>query len=209
MIHVGVDLHQAFCYMTALDSTGRALKAGPVRNEGRALRRWLRGFSEPVTVAVEACSFWPAYKDAVEEEVEQIQLVHPQRVKAIASAKLKNDRVDSLTLAHLSRCDLLPRAWMADRQTRERRQQVRLRISLGQHRASLKDQVHAILHQHGLRAEVTDLFGKKGRIWLKKAKLPEAAREAVDTYCALIDQMTVTSRNRSRRWDGWRNRIPG
>lgn len=76
MIHVGVDLHQAFCYMTALDSTGRTLKAGPVANEGRALRRWLRGFPEPVTVAVEACGFWPAFKDAVEEEVDEIQLVH-------------------------------------------------------------------------------------------------------------------------------------
>jgi transposase len=176
--------------MTALDSTGRALKAGPVANEGRALRRWLQGFPEPVMVAVEACSFWPAFKDAVEGEVEQIQLVHPQRVKAIAAAKLKNDRVDSLTLAHLSRCDLLPRAWMADRHTRERRQQVRLRISLGRHRASLKNQVHAILHQHGQRTEVTDLFGKKGRAWLKKVKLPAAARGAVDTYCALIDEVS-------------------
>ena len=78
-----------------------------------------------------------------------IRLVHPQRVKAIASAKLKNHRVDSQTLAHLSRCDLLPEAWMADRQTRERRQQVRLRISLGRHRAALKNQVHAVLHQQG------------------------------------------------------------
>jgi transposase len=190
MIHVGVDLHQAFCYMTAMDSTGRTLKAGPVVNEGRALRRWLHGFSEPVELAVEACSFWPAFKDAVEKEVQEIHLVHPQRVKAIAAAKLKNDRVDSMTLAHLLRCDLLPRAWMADRQTRERRQQVRLRISLGQHRASFKNQVHAILHQHGQRAEVTDLFGKKGRAWLKKAELPEAAPAAVDTYCALIDDVS-------------------
>jgi hypothetical protein len=30
-------------------------------------------------------------------------MLHPQRVKAIASARLKNDRVDSETLAHLSR----------------------------------------------------------------------------------------------------------
>jgi hypothetical protein len=35
-----------------------------------------------------------------------IYLVHPQRVKAIAAAKLKNDRVDSATLAHLLRCNL-------------------------------------------------------------------------------------------------------
>jgi transposase len=190
MIHVGVDLHQAFCYMTALDSTGRSVKAGAVANQPAALRRWLGGFSEPVTVAVEACSFWPAFKDAVETQVQQIRLVHPQRVKAIAAAKLKNDRVDSQTLAHLSRCDLLPEAWMADRQTQQRRQQVRLRISLGQHRASLKNQVHAILHQHGLRAEMSDVFGKQGRAWLRKVELPQAAREALDTYCALIDQVS-------------------
>jgi transposase len=190
MIHVGVDLHQAFCYMTALDSTGRSLKAGPVDNRPAALRKWFQGFSEPVEVAVEACSFWPAFKEAIEHEVGQIHLVHPQRVKAIASAKLKNDRVDSATLAHLLRCNLLPAAWMADRQTRERRQRVRLRISLGQHRAALKNQVHAILHQHGLRCEFSDVFGKKGRAWLKQVELPPAARAALDTYCALIDEVS-------------------
>ena len=79
---------------------------------------------------------------------------------------------------------------MADLETREKRQQMRLRISLGQHRASLKNQVHAILHQHGLRAPVSDVFGKKGRVWLKQVQLPQAARTAVNTYCGLIDQVS-------------------
>ena len=103
---------------------------------------------------------------------------------------LKNDRVDSHTLAHLLRCDLLPAAWMADRATREKRQLVRLRISLGQHRASFKNQAHAILHQHGLRPPVSDAFGKKGRAWLKKIPLPAMARGSLDTYCALIDEVS-------------------
>jgi hypothetical protein len=41
MIHVGVDLHQRFCYMTALEARGKILQAGPVSNEkagGPALR---------------------------------------------------------------------------------------------------------------------------------------------------------------------------
>lgn len=189
MTHVGVDLHERFCYMTALDATGQKLKAGPVNNRPRALRAWLRGLPSPVDVAVEACSFWPAFHDAVAQQVRRVHLVHPQRVKAIASAKLKNDRVDSATLAHLLRCNLLPEAWLADRQTRERRQQVRLRISLGQHRAALKNQVHAILHQHGKRAPVTDLFGQRGRQWLRKIALPPVAREAVNSYVGLIEQV--------------------
>lgn len=189
MTHVGVDLHERFCYMTALDATGRSVKAGAVDNRAVELRRWLRGLPAPVEVVVEACSFWPAFHDAIADQVQAIHLVHPQRVKAIASAKLKNDRVDSATLAHLLRCNLLPEAWMADRATRERRQQVRLRISLGQHRAALKNQVHAVLHQHGKRSPVSDTFGCKGREWLRKLALPPVAREAIDTYTGLIEQV--------------------
>ena len=108
MIHVGVDLHQRFCYMTALEARGKILQAGPVSNEKLALRRYFRQFrGKEVQVAVEACGFWPGFREVVEPEVKRLVLVHPQRVKAIASAKLKNDRVDSATLAHLLRCDLL------------------------------------------------------------------------------------------------------
>ena len=113
-------------------------------------------------MAVEACGFWPAFREVVEPEVKRLVLVHPQRVKAIASAKLKNDRVDSETLAHLLRCDLLPESWKADRETQARRQQVRLRATLVRQRTRLKNQVHAVLHQQGLRSPVTDLFGKRG-----------------------------------------------
>lgn len=199
MIHVGVDLHQRFCYMTALDATGRCLKSGAVPNQPEPLREWLRSLPPPREVAVEACSFWPAFQSAIEAEVSAIRLVHPQRVKAIAAAKLKNDRVDSATLAHLLRCNLLPEAWRADGETRERRQRVRLRISLGQHRAALKNQVHAILHQQGQRATVTDVFGKKGQQWLQQVSVSPAAREALDVYRELIGEVTRHMKGQDKR----------
>src|SRR3979411_680552 len=180
MIHVGVDLHHRFCYMTALEARGKTIQSGAVNNERLALRRYFRQFrGQAVQVAVEACGFWPAFREVVEPEVARLVLVHPQRVKAIASAKLKNDRVDSETLAHLLRCDLLPESWKADRETQARRQQVRLRATLVRHRTRVKNQVHAVLHQQGLHSPVTDLFGKHGRLWLAGLKLPAAARESV------------------------------
>ena len=188
MIHVGVDLHQKFCYMTALNASGKVVQAGAVSNEKVALRRYFRQFrGQRVQVAVEACGFWPAFREVVEPEVERLVLVHPQRVKAIASAKLKNDRVDSGTLGHLLRCDLLPEAWKADPQTQARRQQVRLRATLVRQRTRLKNQVHAVLHQHGLRSPVTDLFGRRGRQWLGQVKLSASGRETVETCLRMID----------------------
>ena len=188
MIHVGVDLHQRFCYMTALDASGKILNVGPVSNEKPALRRYFRQFrGQEVEAAVEACGFWPAFREVVEPQVKRLVLVHPQRVKAIASAKLKNDRVDSQTLAHLLRCDLLPESWKADRETQARRQQVRLRTTLVRQRTRLKNQVHAVLHQQGQRSPATDLFGKRGRLWLGEVKLPGQARESVQTCLRMID----------------------
>lgn len=219
MIHVGVDLHQRFCYMTALEARGKMLQAGPVSNERQALRKYFRQFrGQEVQVAVEACGFWPAFREVVEPEVERLVLVHPQRVKAIASAKLKNDRVDSATLAHLLRCDLLPESWKADRETQGRRQQVRLRATLVRQRTRLKNQVHAVLHQQGLRSPVTDLFGKRGRLWLAGVKLPTQARESVNVCLRLLDgyneeiqkqNLQLSEKAKQDRRAQWLMTIPG
>jgi transposase len=54
----------------------------------------------------------------------------------------------------------------------------------------LKNQVHAVLHQQGLRSPMTDVFGKRGRLWLREVKLPEQARESVGACLRMIDCYT-------------------
>jgi transposase len=187
--HVGVDLHQRFCYLTAVSASGKVLRQGQVVNEGGALRSWLRKVRGPRQVVVEASGFWPAFRRAVVGESERVVMVHPQRVKAIASAKLKNDRVDSATLAHLSRADLLPEAWMADEATQQLRLGVRLRIALGRQRARAKNQLQSVLHQEGFKKPVSDVFGKRGRAWLQQIALSPAGRMVVDTWLREVDHL--------------------
>jgi len=218
MIHVGVDLHQRLCYCTAVKASGEVMRQCAVANEAASLRRFLRSLPGPAQVVVEACGFWPAFARAVESEAARLVMVHPQRVKAIAAARLKNDRVDSATLAHLSRCDLLPEAWMADEATRQLRLQVRLRVTLGRQRARLKNLLQAVLHQEGFRKPVSDLFGRRGRRWLAGLELSPAGRTVVDTYLSLIDQMqreiTAQERQLEQRAAadvraGWLQTVPG
>jgi len=49
MIHVGVDLHQRFCYMTAVNASGRPIQTGAVTNERAALRKYFRQFRGKAT----------------------------------------------------------------------------------------------------------------------------------------------------------------
>jgi transposase len=44
-----------------------------------------------------------------------------------------------------------------------------------------------VLHQQGLRSPLTDVFGKRGRVWLAQVKLPAQARESVNVCLRLLD----------------------
>lgn len=194
MIYVGVDLHLRFCYITVLDASGSIQRQGRVANTREDLEAFFTRLKDPgkeeqILTAVEACGFWPAFLETVEPLVQRVTLVHPARVKAIASAKLKNDRVDSAILAQLLRANLLPESWKADTATRDLREVLRLRIALAQDRTRYKNQVHAVLHQHGLRSPVSDLFGHAGRSWLGTVALRPAPRQAIDISLRMVEQL--------------------
>ena len=73
------------------------------------------------TVAMEAGYCWQPLYDRLEETGYDVMLAHPLKVKAIAQAKVKTDKIDSETLAHLLRADLLPESYVPPRDIRELR----------------------------------------------------------------------------------------
>ena len=60
-------------------------------------------------VAFEAAFGWGWLVQLLEDYGFEAHLVHPLRCKAIASARLKNDKVNAAILAQLLRADLLPK----------------------------------------------------------------------------------------------------
>jgi transposase len=101
------------------------------------------------------------------EELElEPHLVHPSRWKAIASARLKNDKVDARTLAQLLRADLLPEAWIAPPEIRDLRALLRHRASLVRLATGRKNRVHAVL-----------------------AELPPTPRAIIQDCCGVLDTL--------------------
>lgn len=60
----------------------------------------------------EATRNWTFMHDWLEELIGDVTLAHTLKVKAIAEAKIKTDKIDSAILAHLLRCDLVPAAYV-------------------------------------------------------------------------------------------------
>jgi transposase len=67
----------------------------------------------------------------------------------------------------------LPEAWAAPHQVRELRELTRCRHKLVRIRASVNDQVHAILATLGIPVTCTDIFGVWGSAWLDELVLPQ------------------------------------
>jgi transposase len=55
----------------------------------------------------------------------------------------------------------------------------------------LKNQVHAVLAEHGVEIEVADLFGRAGRRFLSELELPALSRQRVDACLRLLDQLAA------------------
>jgi transposase len=112
--------------------------------------------------------------------------VHLLRCKAIASARLNNDKVDAAILAQLLRADLLPEAWIAPPAVRQLRALLRHRAQLVRLRTSLRNRIHAVLADHG-HDRPAGCWSGPGRAWLACLELPTVSREVVDDGLGLID----------------------
>ena len=66
-------------------------------------------------IATEATPSWYWLHDHLEDEGFEVKLSHPLKTKAIAHAKVNTDKVDSATLAHLLRNNLLPLSYVPEK----------------------------------------------------------------------------------------------
>jgi transposase len=143
-------------------------------------------------VAFEAAYGWGLgwLVELLEELELEPHLVHPSRCKAIASARLKNDKVDAATLAQLLRADLLPEAWIAPQQVRDLRDLLRHRAALVRLSTSCKNRIHAVLADRGI-GEDRILWTGSGRAWLATLNLSPSPPMVGEDCCGLLDALAT------------------
>jgi transposase len=188
-VYVGMDVHRKRSQVALLDEHGAQLLNRNLPNDPAELVPILGRLAPGTPVAFEAAYGWGWLADLLEELDLELHLVHPSRCKAIASARLKDDKVDARTLAHLLRADLLPEAWIAPQTVRDQRALLRHRAALVRVGTALKNRVHAVLADRGVRVHQR-LWSKAGRAWLAGLDLPPAPRVVIDDCLAVIDQVT-------------------
>ena len=144
MVHVGVDLDKRSSQIAVLTDDGEIVQQR-LANDAERLTNFFSQLPPQTPIAIEASGTWWWLVDLLEQLGLQPVLSNPKQTKAIAAARLKNDRVDAERLALLLRGDLLPTVWIPSAALREARELIRHRIQLVWLRGVLRNRLHAML----------------------------------------------------------------
>ena len=203
MLYLGVDLHKRSCWVTVLDADGHLFESRKLGTEKWELLEFFGRVQKPAAVAVEATFNWYYFLNVIEPLGLELHLVHPWKTRAIASARIKHDRLDSRVLAELLRTGFLAEAGIAPRAVREQRQLLRYRVHTVQWATRAKNCIHALLNRNGIRTPLRSPFGPQGREFLTEVELPGTDRWEVDGQLARLDllgqQLAALDREIRRR----------
>jgi len=187
-VYVGIDVHRKRSQVAVVTQDGTVELNKNVVNGSEPMLRLIGGLPAGTPVAFEAAFGWGWLVELLEDYGFDPHLVHPLRCKAIASARLKNDKVDAAILAQLLRADLLPEAWIAPPAVRQLRAQLRHRASLVRLGTQLQNRIHAVAADHGYDRAGSYWTGP-GRGWLAELDLPAVSREIVTDSLVFLDAL--------------------
>lgn len=203
MPFAGLDLHKKVVEAIILDDDGTVLHRDRFpANQPSILAFAQQHLSKSHHIALEATTnTWPVAA-LLEPLVASVTVSNPMATRAIASARIKTDKVDALVLAQLLRAGYLPSVWTPDARTRNLRSLCTERANLSADRTAIKNRIHSLLHQRLIEAPDGDLFSNDNLRWLTSLKLDPIGRQALDrqlfflemicTEAALFDDQLAT-----------------
>src|SRR5215204_5484827 len=175
---IGLDVHRDFCEVAIVEG-GALRSAGRIATTPERLELFAQSLAPSDRVALEVTgSAWEIAR-ILEPHVARVVVVSPADT-GMRQARAKTDRLDARTLARLLAAGELDAVWSPDQWTRVLRRRLARREQLVRARTRAKNEIHAVLVRRLVgRPPVSDLFGVKGRAWLRALELPLEEAETV------------------------------
>jgi transposase len=185
---IGADLHKKTCYVTVMNKAGQIKKQTEIQNDTDKIKMFFQRYTAS-QIAVESTMNWIPFYEALESIGCDVRLSNPLQTKLIASARIKNDKVDSRVLADLLRTNLLPTVYIQPPEIRDLKELVRQRALYVQMRTRVKNRIHSVLFKTNTQHSFSTLYGKAGLQFLAGLKLRTIYRQELDRYLKTLEQL--------------------
>ncbi len=152
-MYVGIDLHKKFLQVAIMNNEGKVLQNNKVENTHQSIKKHFTDIPLHANIVMESSSVWyDTYRFLTDElKYKNVTLSNPYLTKAIASSKKKTDKIDARILADLLRGGYIAKCYVPDKKIVQQRQLVRYRKKLIQWRTAIKNSIHGILLQGGIK----------------------------------------------------------
>ena len=187
MYYTGIDLHKKTSFITTVDDSGKVVFRRNFANKEEQILDYFQNLDAPTKIVIESMCSWYWLHDLLKAHNFKVVISNPLKTKAIASAKIKNDKVDSHMLAQLLRADLIATVHVCSLKTRKLKELLRHRQRLVRDVTRMKNRIHMLLMKNNTAIPVSDLFGVKGMKYLKDIDLPNYHQQQLQSYLTVYD----------------------
>ncbi len=186
-----MDLHKSTSTFCVMDKEGNIKREQQVATSHSDIKRFFNslGKNQKSSLAMEPVSQWYTYADFIESLGVEVHLAHPRKLKAIATATSKTDKLDARVLADHLRTNHLPEAYFSPKEVRGWKETVRSRSALVNMRTQTKNRIHAVLFKNGLKSPFVSLYTKRGIEWLKMQKMEPHFKLSIEKYLSVIEHL--------------------
>lgn len=190
MKYIALDCHTQYDHATMINSETGEIKSKRLAHIKEDFGEFI-GDRGSTRMVIESCRDWSRSYELSEDLVEEIILAHPLKVKAIASAKIKTDKIDSHILARLLAADLIPKAHLRKRENRVKQRVIRHRAFWIVMRTRVKCRIHDLVDSQlwppeVLKAKPRSLFSKKGMKWLTSLEWAKEEDRKIAESCLRV-----------------------
>jgi transposase len=186
----GLDVHKDFIQVCRLSPNGKQRQDFRICATREAIEAFARALTRKDQLALEVTFHTWAIHSLLVPHAGRVIPVDATQVKAIASAKIKTDKVDAHTLAQLLRADFLPAVQMPSPKTWVLRQLVSHRRLLLKQQTATKNTIHAIFNRRLIRLpQGWSPFACKTRHWMREMTLPPAEHFMLHNALDLLEQI--------------------
>ena len=149
MHYIGFDIHKKVISFCEKRIDGTVVEQGVISATRHGLTKWAEKRKTPWCGAMEATIFTGWVYDFLLPYAIEVNVAHPAMLKAISTAKKKNDAADAEMIANLLRCNLLPVCYMAPEEHRHLRRVLRYRNFLVCEAIRMKNKTAGLLMEVG------------------------------------------------------------
>ncbi len=209
MYKVGMDVHKASITGAIIDTKGNLHSKCKFKNSIGDMFKFVEGLPPEFTeVGMESGTYiYPLY-DALVEKGFKVRVAHAKKLRRITQSTIKNDDKDAEDIARQLLVRDFPESFILNKEQRENRELIRVRIKIVQEQTRTKNRIRMLLGRFNLKIKSKSPFTKEGMSELNTLPFPFYAKRSLEILIRNLEHVRKEIKNIDKELEKIGSKIP-